>query len=300
MNRLDAMHLYLRVAELASFSQAAESLGLPKASVSVAVKQLEELVGARLLQRTTRRVHMTDDGLAFYDRCKNLLADMDELETMFQHGDAEIAGRIRVDMPSSMAKDVVIPHLPDFLKAHPRLTVELSSTDRRVDLVREGFDCVIRVGNLSDSTLIARRLGAYRQINCVSPAYVDAYGTPRGPHDLGDHKLVHYVSVLGTKSTGFEYTENGEYRAIAMGGGVIVNNSTSYKAACLAGLGIIQVPEPSVKRDLAEGRLVEVLKGYHAPPMPVSLLYAHRQHVPKRTEHFMRWIADILRPYVIS
>lgn len=300
MNRLDAMHLYLRVAELASFSQAAESLGLPKASVSLAVKQLEELVGARLLQRTTRRVHMTDDGQAFYDRCKNLLVDMDELETMFQHGDAEIAGRIRVDMPSSMALDIVIPQLPEFLKAHPRLTVELSSTDRRVDLVKEGFDCVIRVGTLSDSTLIARRLGAYRMINCVSPAYIDAYGVPRGPNDLGDHKLIHYVSVLGAKPTGFEYTERGEYRAIAMGGAVIVNNSKSYKAACLAGLGIIQVPEPSIKRDMADGRLVEVLNGYRAPPMPVSLLYAHRQHVPKRAEHFMRWIADIMQPHVIS
>ncbi|MET3119216.1 DNA-binding transcriptional LysR family regulator [Undibacterium sp. GrIS 1.8] len=299
MNRLEAMQIYVRVAELASFTQAADSLGLPKASISTAVKQLETLVGTRLLHRTTRNVQMTQDGVLFYERSKDMLADMEELQALFQQGEGQISGRLRMDLPSAFARNIVIPHLPEFLQLHPRLEVELSSTDRRVDLIREGFDCVMRVGNLTDSALIARPLGNLRQINCASPAYLQEYGTPHKLEDLAQHKLIHYTSNFGGKPVGFEYTDGGKTKTIAMSGTITVNNSDAYQAACLAGFGIIQAPEIGTRELIQQGRLIEVLGDYTAEAMPLSLLYANRRHLPKRTQSWMTWLTQLVQPYLV-
>ncbi len=298
MNQLEAMQVFVRVAELASFTRAAESLGLPKASVSTSIQQLESLLGTRLLQRTTRRVHMTQDGQVFYERCKDLLADMEELEGLFQQGASNLTGRLRIDMPSGLAKRHLLPRLPEFLAQHPQLHVELSSTDRRVDLVREGFDCVIRVGKLSDSSLIARPLGSLSLVNCASPDYIARYGTPQSLADLAQHQLIHYVSILGSKSAGFEYAANGETHFVAMPGKITVNNSDAYSAACLAGLGIAQIPRIAAQDYLARGQLVEVLPQYCAEAMPVSLLYANRRHLSRRVQAFMDWVSSVMRDYV--
>ncbi len=301
MNQLDAMQIYRRVAELASFTQAADSLGLPKASISTAVQQLEALLGTRLLHRTTRKVQMTQDGQTFYERSTDLLADFDELRTLFQHSESALSGRLRVDMSSGIAKHIVLPRLPEFLRAHPELEVELSSTDRRVDLVREGFDCVVRVGALLDSTLVARPLGSYRVINAVSRGYIAEYGVPQKLDDLHAHRLVHYVSNLGAKSSGFEYVdESGTERFIAMAGALTVNNSDAYLAACLAGLGIIQTPDVGLRAYLRSGELVEVLPQYREAPLPVSLLYAHRRHLPRRVQAFMSWMGEVMRPFLLA
>ena len=299
MNRLEAMQIFVRVAELASFTQAADNLGMPKASISNAVKQLESLLGTRLLHRTTRKVQMTQDGLAFYERSKDVLADVDELQSMFQRGEAAIRGRLRVDMPSGVAKRIVLPRLPAFLDEHPRLELEFSSTDRRVDLVREGFDCVLRIGALTDSTLVARPLGRFRLINCASPGYIARYGEPKTLDDLAHHRLIHYVPSLGAKSAGWEYIENGEYRSVSMGGAITVNNADAYQGACLAGLGLIQAPEVGVRHLIEQGKLVEVMPQYLAEPMPVTLLYANRRQLPKRAQVFMRWMVEIMREYVV-
>lgn len=299
MNQLDAMQVFVRVAELGSFTQAADSLGQPKASISTSVKQLESLLGTRLLHRTTRKVQMTQDGLAYYERSKDLLADMEELQTLFVRDDAEISGRLRVDMPSGLAKNIVIPQLPNFLQLHPRLELELSSTDRRVDLVREGFDCVIRVGTLVDSSLIARPLGVLRMVNCASPAYLQRYGIPQTLEDLAAHLLVHYVPTLGAKPGGFEYQDGEFEQSIPMAGALAVNNTDAYQAACLAGLGIVQVPEIGVRDLIAQGRLVSLLGSWVAAPMPVSLLYANRRHLSKRSQSFMNWIAGVMRDVVV-
>lgn len=298
MNQIDAMRIYVRVAELASFTLAADSLGLPKSSVSTAIRDLETDLGTRLLHRTTRKVGMTQDGQAFFERARDMLADLDELQAMFQHDETELSGRLRVDMPAGVAAGIVVPRLGEFLADHPRLELELSSTDRRVDLVREGFDCVLRVGHLSDSALIARPLGHFRQINCASPAYLARYGVPRNLEDLAGHRLIHYVTSLGSKSPGFEYQDGGQPRRFAMAGAITVNGSDAYEAACLAGLGIIQVPDMGLGAMIAEGRLVEVLPEYRAAPLPVSLLIANRRHLPRRTRRFMAWIAEIMRPFV--
>ncbi|WP_341676206.1 LysR family transcriptional regulator [Niveibacterium sp. SC-1] len=300
MDQLDAMQIYVRVAELASFTQAADSLGLPKATISAAVQQLENQLGTRLLHRTTRKVQTTQDGQTFYERSKDLLVDMEELRTLFLSGPAELGGRLRVDMSSGVAKNIVMPRLPDFLREHPKLEIELSGTDRRVDLVREGFDCVLRVGTLAESSLIARPLGQFRLVNCASRGYLDAFGVPHNLDDLERHRLVHYVPTLGARSAGFEYLDaQGETRFIAMQGAVTVNNSEAYQAACLAGLGIIQVPDSGVANLLANGLLVEILPAFRPAPMPVTLLYANRRHLPRRVQVFMNWIAELMRPHLL-
>jgi len=288
------------VAELTSFTRAADSLGLPKASVSTAVQQLEKLLGAQLLYRTTRKVQLTQDGATFYERCKDLLADMDELQTLFQQAPQALRGRLRVDMPSGTARNLVIPRLPQFLQAHPQIELELSSTDRRVDLVREGFDCVLRVGTLGDINLIARPLGAFRTINCASPAYLRRHGTPQTLEDLAQHQLIHYVPTLGARSPGWEYPDGAGYASLDMPGALTVNNSDAYEAACIAGLGLIQVPAVGVQHLLAQGLLVEVLPQFPAEPMPVSLLYANRRNLSKRVQVFMTWLGGIVRQHLES
>lgn len=298
MNRLDAMQIFVRVAELASFTKAADSLGLPKASISTSVQQLESLLGTRLLHRTTRRVQLTLDGQIFYERSKDLLADMDDLEGLFQQGASNLTGRLRIDMPSGMAKNRILPRLPEFLARHPLLQLEISSTDRRVDVIREGFDCVIRVGKLSDSSLIARPLGKLELLNCVSPAYIARYGEPQTLDDLTHHHLVHYVTTLGAKSAGFEFIQDGELKLMAMNGNIIVNNSDAYSAACLAGFGIAQIPRIGAQEYIAQGKLVEILPGLRAEPMPVSLLYPNRRNLSRRVQVFMDWVSEQLSDYV--
>jgi DNA-binding transcriptional LysR family regulator len=294
------MRVFLRVAELSSFTAAAASLGLPKASVSTAIAQLETELGARLLHRTTRKVSLTQDGHVFRERAQDLVADLDELTGMFQHDNVALRGRLRVDMPVGTAREVIIPRLPELLVKHPGLELELSSTDRFVDVVREGFDCVLRVGVKSDSSLIARALGHYRMINCASRGYVERFGMPRSLADLAEHRLVHYASTWGHPADGFEYVDHGEDRSIAMRGAITVNNSSAYVAACLAGLGIIQVPAVGMGPQLDSGELVEVLPKHCPAAMPVALLYPNRRHLPRRTRVFMDWVAELLRPYMME
>ena len=293
---LDRMHIYTRVVELASFTQTADVLGLTKASVSNAVKQLETDLGTRLLHRTTRRVAPTQDGQTFYDRCKDLLADADELQALFQQpGTQALRGRVRVDMTTGLARQAIIVRLPELLKAHPFLELEISSTERRVDLVREGFDCVLRSGPVLDDSLIARVIGHMRMANCASPAYLQSYGTPHSLADLANHQLVHYTSTLGAKSSGFE---DGPDHNVAMSGAITVNSAEAYAAACLAGLGIIQVPVVGVQNYLRMGQLVEILTQHAAPPMPLTLLYANRRNLPKRVRVVMDWLVDVATNYL--
>lgn len=299
MNQLEAMQIFVRVAELASYTRAAESLGMPKASMSTAVQQLESEFGTQLLHRTTRKVQMTLDGRACYERCKDLLADMDELRSMFQQGPQELRGRLRVDMPTGVARTIVIPQLPTFLRQHPLLQVELSCTDRKVDLVREGFDCVMRVGSVEDSSLIARPLGAFAIANCASPEYVRTHGMPRAVADLANHQLIHYVGTLGAKAMGFEYHDGVGYRTVDMPALITVNSAEAYQTSCLAGLGIVQAPKAGMAHLIEQGLLVEVAPELVAEPMPVWLLYAQRRNLSRRVQVFMSWVAELMKPQLI-
>ncbi len=294
MNRLDAMSAFVRVAELNSFTAAAVSLGVPKSSVSAAVQQLEARLKVQLLYRTTRRVQLTHDGQAYYERAREMLADLDDMEAMFQTAKG-LTGTLRVDMSVAAARNHVIPRLPEFLDRHPGLTIELSCTDRRVDVVAEGFDCVLRAGALVDSTLVARPLGAMHMLNVAARTYLDRFGVPETLDDLARHRLIHYNLQFGSKSDGFEYWDGAQYRMIAMAGVITVNNTEAYHSALLAGLGINQSPASSVRARLADGSLVEVLPQYRAEPLPVTLIYPRRRHQARRVRAFMDWLADILQ-----
>lgn len=300
MNPLDRMQIFARVAELSSFTQAAQVLGVPKASASLAVQQLEAQLGTRLLHRTTRRVQLTQDGQAYYERCKDLLHDVDELAGMFHQPDGSaLRGRVRIDMSTGIARHMVLPRLPELLLRHPELEVEVSSTDRRVDLVREGFDCVIRVGTLAEPGLVARPLGHVQVATCASPAYLARRGSPHTLDDLAHHELVHYVSTLGTRSAGFEVCQGDTTEFLPMAGRVTVNSAEAYLGACLAGLGLIQVPLLGAQDLVEQGLLVPVLTSHPPPPMPVTLLYAHRRHLPQRVRLVMDWLAQVVQERLV-
>lgn len=295
---LGALRTFVKVAELASFTRAAEQLGMPKARVSTTVQQLEADLGTRLLHRTTRTVRLTADGEEFRERCLMLLADADELQSLFQRAPSALRGRLRLDVPIGMAQAVLMPRLPEFLAAHPQLALELSTTDRRVDLVHEGFDCVLRVGALDASELVARRLGELIQINVASPAYLALHGVPRTLDDLASHRLVRYAPGLGAGPALWEYEEEGRYRTLAVPSALTVTSSDAYQSACLAGLGLIQAPVVGMQPLIDAGKLVRVLPGFDAPPMPVSLLYPHRRQLSKRVQALMAWMDEVLGPYL--
>jgi len=261
---------------------------------------LEQLLDTRLLQRTTRKVQTTPDGQALYERSKDLLAQMDELESLFRQDDAAISGRLRVDMPTAVARRLVMPRLSEFLDRHPLIEVEISSTDRRVDLIREGFDCVMRVGELPDTSLVARSIGHFRMINCVSAGYAARFGVPHTLEDLQRHRLINYVSAFGTSAATFEYARDGKHHQVPMPCSVTVNYIEAYEAACLGGLGIVQIPRLSNEHHLRRGELVEILPDFLPAPMPVSLLYAHRRHVPLRSRVFMDWMETLLVEYGVT
>ncbi|MFJ2686333.1 LysR family transcriptional regulator [Pseudomonas sp. NPDC087342] len=295
MNKLELLRTFVRVSEMSSFTLAGESLGLPRSTVSEHVQALETLLGTRLLQRTTRKVQATQDGLVLYERSKDLLSHMDEIEGLFRQDEASLAGRIRIDMPSIMARRFVMPRLPEFMDKHPHLELEISSTDRRVDLLSEGFDCVVRVGAQPDQSVVARRVCDIAVVNCASPAYLKRYGVPRNLEDLAQHRLVHYVNVLGARSEGFEYEEEGKLHRVAMAGCITVNNSDGYESACLGGFGLVQAPLMGMQPYLLSGELVEVLPQLRAPSMEVSMLYARQRHLPLRVRAFMDWVEHVIR-----
>ncbi|MFT3761906.1 MAG: LysR family transcriptional regulator [Pseudoxanthomonas sp.] len=296
MDTLDRYRIFIAVAEQGGFTRAAERLGLPKASVSLAVRELEAALGAQLLHRTTRRVQLTQDGGVFLERCRDLLDDADGLGDMFRTEPRSLRGRLRVDMSSPLAAGYVIPRLGEFLDRHPQLEIEIGGGERRVDVAGEGYDCVLRTGAILDDSLVARPLGVLRVLNLASPDYLRRFGAPRRIEDLASHRLVHWAGAFGQGSLGWEYPVAGGYANLPMQGAVTVNNAAGYVAAALAGLGLIQTPAIGMSDLVASGRLVEVLGDFPTEPMPVTLLYPRRRHLPPRTRAFMDWIADVLAP----
>lgn len=296
----EELRIFAKVADLASFSRAAEQLGVAKGHVSNSVQQLEARLGTRLLHRTTRSVRLTPDGERFLERCKELQAEAEQLGAMFKPASGGLTGRLRIDMQISVARDIVIPRLPEFLAAHPQLEIGISTTDRRVDLVQEGFDCVLRVGTLDDLDLVARPLGVMRMLNVASPAYLERHGVPRTLADLAQHRLVHYTPRLTSQGAGFEYVDaaDGGNKIWPMAASVIVNGTDAYEAAAIAGLGIIQVPELGLQHLLDSGALVSIMPEMAAPPMPVHLLYANRRHLAPRVQAVMAWLAEVISPHL--
>jgi len=299
MKNLEALNIFARVAEMKSFTLAAESLGIQKGRASMVVRELEKDVGATLLHRTTRTVQLTEDGRVFYTRARDLLAEAEELQSMFSPGDRSLRGRLRVDMPAILAQSVVIPALPQLLDAHPEFELELSSTDRRVDLVLEGFDCVVRLGPLVDETLIARPLGQLRMINAASPLYLARFGVPQTIDDLlvQGHKMVHYMRNFGAKPDGWEYPSGEDYKSLMLPGTMSVNSVPAYHEAGLAGLGLIQGGYSALVPYINQGTLVEVLPNLRPKPLEAFFVVAHRRNLSQRVRAFMSWTEEVLKPY---
>lgn len=294
MDRIDLLQVFVRVAETGSFTRAADRLGLPRASVSTAVQQLETRLGSRLLHRTTRRVGLTPDGEVMLERARALVADMEDMEQQFLPARGQVSGRLKVDVPSRIARRLIAPSLPDFFALHPAIELELGSSDRAVDLVLEGIDCALRVGPLANSSLVARPLGHFTLINCASPAYLERHGTPRTPADLPEHVAVNYASPTSGRAAPWEWLRDGETSSLRMRSQVAANNAETYIACALAGLGLIQIPAYDVREHLAAGDLVEVLPDARAEPLPVQLVYPHRRNLSRRMQAFVGWLETVL------
>lgn len=300
MQNLEPILIFITVAEMESFTHAAASLGIQKGRASTAVRKLEEDIGVRLLHRTTRRVQLTEDGRAFHARARDLLAEVDDLHAMFASDRVALRGRLRIDLPSELARTTIVPALPTFMETYPGLELEVSSTDRQVDLVQEGFDCVLRLGPVGDETLIARPLGKLRMVNAASPAYLARHGVPRSLEDLQrqEHRAIHFARTLGAKPYGWEYPHGDGYARLQLPGALHVNSVQSYEAAGIAGLGLIQAPLLAIGRYLETGVLIELLPDFQHRPLDVSLVVAHRRNLSRRVRAFMKWIENVLAPYL--
>jgi DNA-binding transcriptional LysR family regulator len=294
MDRIDLLQVFVRVAEAGSFTRAADRLGLPRATISTAVQQLETRLGSRLLHRTTRRVGLTPDGEVMLERARALVADMEDMEQQFLPAHGQVSGRLKVDVPSRIARRLIAPALPGFFERHPAIELELGSSDRAVDLVLEGVDCALRVGPLASSSLVARPLGHFTLINCASPAYLARHGTLRTPADLPQHMAVNYASPTSGRAAPWEWQRDGETATLRMRSQVAANNAETYIACALAGLGLIQIPAYDVREHLAAGELVEVLPDSRAEPLPVQLVYPHRRNLSRRVQAFAGWLETLL------
>jgi len=295
MDRLDVMRVFVRVAETGSFTKTADELGLPRATVSIAVQQLEATLGARLLHRTTRRVQLTQDGTSLLERCRTLLADMDEVEGLFRQNPHQVSGKLKVDVPSRLGRLLITPALPEFFEHYPNIELELGVTDRNIDLVREGVDCAIRAGQLVDSSLVSRRLAQMEVANCASKSYIDKYGLPQTIEDLAQHWAVNYASPTTGRLFPWDYVEDGVTKSLMMRSFVTVNNAEIYLASCLSGMGLIQVPACDLVDYFSSGELVDVMPHLRSPPMPICAVYPHRRHLSRRVQAFIDWFQDLLK-----
>lgn len=299
MNKLEVLQVFTVVAQQHSFTKAADLLQRPRSSVSALVQQLEDHLGVRLFFRTTRMVRLTHEGEVLLERSALLLQQLEELEQLFQPTTV-IKGQLRVDVPSRVATQLIAPHLPRLLQAHPDLYVELRASDQLSDLITEGIDCAIRFGHLADSSLIAQPLGQCRMLNCASPAYLEHYGTPHTLEDLANHQMIGYITHQTPQIETWEYFNGIHLVQLTLKTRIAVNDTESYIACALAGMGLIQVPAYDVNKHLVSGTLVSVLPQLTPPPMSIYALYPHRKHLSERTRVFIQFMSQILQETLIG
>jgi DNA-binding transcriptional LysR family regulator len=290
MDRFQEMQIFVRIMERRSFTQAAEDLQVPRATVTNMMKRLEERLGARLLERTTRTVSPTLDGEAYYQRCVRLLTDMEEAEDAFKN--AAPKGLLRVNLQGTLARYFVVPALPDFLRRYPGIRLHIGESDQVVDLVREGVDCVLRAGNLQDSSMVGRRVAELEQVTCASPDYLKRHGTPKKLADLDGHRAVDYISTMTGKPYPLEFVTADGMELVKLPSQVSVTGTEVYAGAAVAGLGLVQVPRYRIAEQLAAGALRVVLAAFPPPPLPVSVLYPQSRQLSSRVRVFADWLKD--------
>lgn len=288
MDRFDAMRLFARVVDRRSFTQAAHDLDIPRSRATQVIQQLEERLGVRLLQRTTRTVRPTLDGEAYYRRCLAILDDVEDAEGAFS--DAVPKGMLRVEVQGTLARHFLMPGLPRFFERYPRIEISMSESDRWVDVIREGVDCVLRYGALPDSELVARTVTTLPRITCAAPAYLDRYGRPQAPEDLVHHRTVGLRSLTTGALAPFEFLHAGDVTRIDVAAPFSVTGTESFLDGVRLGLGLAQMPIFHIERDIADGRLEQVLADYLLPPGPVSVLYPRNRQLSPRVRVFIDWI----------
>ncbi|HEU4375097.1 MAG TPA: LysR family transcriptional regulator [Telluria sp.] len=293
MNKLLAMEVFVQVVDAGGFTRAADHLQLPKATVSTMVQALEKTLSVKLLHRTTRQVSVTSDGAAYYERCLRILSDVREAEESLSRNRANPSGRLRVDVATGVANDVIIPALPEFFARYPDISLELGCGDRPVDLIEEGVDCAIRGGALPDSGLIARRIGVLHFITCASPAYLATHGRPLHPNDLRQHRCVNYFASKTGKIYDWEFLRGDEQIEIALPSSLAVNDSTAYISAGLAGLGVMQMASYTVDPHIESGALELLLEDWTSTPLPINVVYPQNRHLSAKVRVFVEWVADL-------
>ncbi len=300
MDRLFSMRMFARVIEMSSFARAAESMQLPAASASRLVQALESHLNVKLLNRTTRNISVTEEGMAYYERCVRVLNEIDDMEAAATDAKRTPRGRIKVSLPASLAKHVLIPSLPAFFERYPDVEIELSMSDRRVDLVEEGVDCAIRLGPVEDLALVAKQIGEVLRITCASPAYLEKFGAPKTPLELVQHVAVNYVWNNGARVRRWEFMVDGVTETFPLKGMVAVNDADAYLACGLAGLGIVSGSDYTVGPFVNNGALVEILAAFRAPPRPVSMIYHQSRHTPGKLRVLIDWFAEAFRASTLN
>jgi DNA-binding transcriptional LysR family regulator len=293
MDRLGTLELFVRIVDRGSFTAAAADCGVSRPVATAAIKALEERLGTRLLQRTTRHVQPTLEGEAYYRRCLAILADLEDAD---RTASGAVAGLVRVDLAGHLARTIILPELPAFLARHPSLTVHLSEGERFVDLVREGVDCVIRAGTLTESDMVARRIGTMDEVTVASPRYLAEHGVPATPDDLDGHFMVGFVSSRSGRAIPLEFTRDGQVVEVALPARLLVSGADTSAAAARLGLGLVQAPRYRFAEDLASGALVEVLADYPPTPTPLSVLYPSNRQLSPRVRVFIDWVVKTVGP----
>ncbi|MCK7316317.1 LysR family transcriptional regulator [Enterobacter cloacae] len=294
MDRLQAMQIFTRVAEAGSFVRAAETLSLPSSTVTSTIKNLEKYLQVRLLNRTTRRVSLTPEGVQYLAQCRDILSLIEHAESSLTDSVRRPQGRLRVDMPAGIAHFIVMPNLQDFYRRYPDIYLMTGVSDRQVDLVQEGVDCVIRTGELTNSTLVARPLGRFRWVTCASPDYLREYGVPQSPDELSRHRAIHYFSGQTRRADELRFQQGSALRYVSVNGQTAVNETGLYIKMCLEGYGLAQLAENVIAEHLAQGTLVEIMADWQPPPVPVTLLYPHQRFLSPAVRTFANWIDELI------
>lgn len=289
MDRLATLGLFVRIVERGSFSAAAVDCGISRPAATAAIKALEQRLGMRLLQRSTRHVQPTVEGEAYYRRCVGILADLEDAD---RGASGAVAGLVRVDVAGHLARTILLPALPDLLARHPALTVHLGEGERFVDLVREGVDCVVRAGELADSDMVVRRLGTIEEVTVASPTYLAEHGIPNSPDQLDGHHMIGFVSSRTGQPLPLEFTRDGRVIEVALPARVLVGGADTSAAAARLGLGLAQAPRYRFADDLANGTLIEVLADFPPTPTPLSVLYPSNRQLSPRVRVFVDWLVE--------
>ena len=295
MDKLLAMKVFIRVVDSGSFVKAADMLQLPPPNVSRVVQALELDLGVKLLNRTTRRVGLTEDGALYYASCVTVLGDIEEMESSLSSAKLSPKGKIKINMPTSLGKDIVIPALAGFYHIYPDIEIEMGLTDREIDIIEEGVDCVLRAGVLEDSGLIARPIGAIAIAAAAAPDYLRKHGVPLIPDDLHRHVGVNYVSASTGRVRPWIFMVDGEVRSIQMKGVISVNDVGSYVNCGVAGLGLIKGPRYLMAPHFDSGTLQEVLREYRSAARPISIMYPPNRHLTRKVRLFIDWLDGLFK-----